>query len=257
MPSEQFLNQNLKPTKPAGKSMEELQKEHYDARAGTYDFINEKESRAKKLEEADKFFIEKLENLLAPGEITYLDFGCGTGTHTKKFLSNLKNNQVAEGYGIDISGEMVKQASEVLPNFQVIEGGVNKINFENKFDLMTSFFYVLGHLEKNEIELFFENVARSLKPGGILCFDVLKSSLSSKIEKIIKKKDKYFTYDTKLPDNSLLKGGDGKPIKGSIREFSPKEIVNLAKKNNLEIVDLTSQKYYKEYTVILRKKILS
>ena len=258
MPKEKFSKPNISLIEKDKALMNDFQSKHYNARAETYDIVNEKPSRAEKLKTADEYFIGKLEKILQSGEIIYLDYGCGTFTHTKQFLSGLKNNPVKEGYGIDIAEKMLQIAVQTFPKFNVIKGGAEKINFENKFDLITSFFYVLGNLTKDEIELFFWNVYRALKPGGILCFDVLKSGLSTKAEKIIKRQDKYFIHDTKLPDNTtVLKDEKGNPILGAIREFSAKEIIDLAKKNNFEIVDLALQEYYPEYTVILRKKNIS
>ncbi|MFA5840833.1 MAG: class I SAM-dependent methyltransferase [Candidatus Paceibacterota bacterium] len=236
----------------------------YDARAGIYDSQNEMPERAERLKEIDEYFARKLKGLLKPGGLTYLDFGCATGTHTEQFISHLTNNNIEKGYGVDISGEMVKIATQTLPEFSITQGGAEKINFNEKFDLMTSFYHALGHLTEAELELFFQNASRSLKPGGILCFDVIKDIghirtmlLNRKLQK--KGKGKYVTYYSKLPDGSFVKGNNDQPIIGSVRMFSEKEIANLAKENNFEVVEINTlhffEELFEEFTVILKKQI--
>lgn len=246
----------MKQVGTATNTMDVDQKHHYDTRAAIYDKQNELPRRAARLRRMDEYYWEKLGTLLRPGELTYLDFGCATATHTKQFLAGLTHNPVLEGYGVDISPKCLALAAQVLPDFTFIAGGADKIDFENKFDLMTSLYHVLGHLPEEELELFFHNASRGLKPGGILCFDVQKMSLTTRIFKGGKR---YSTYITKHPDDpnrSVVKDEGNEPLVGSIGTFTKKHVVYLARKNNLEVVELDTLKdqYDDMLIVILRKK---
>jgi SAM-dependent methyltransferase len=261
MPSDRFPGPNKIPTRSIegekaivkdGWYKGEINKtidqgQSYDLRAASYDEQNTRLDRTQRMEAVDKFFLERLDKALKPGAMVYLDFGCATGTHTKKFLDGLSGHPVSEGFGIDISPKMVELAAQALPDFKIITGGAAQIDFENKFDLITSFYHVLGHLTQEEMKLFFENVERSLKPGGILCFDVLKNGLFDE-------KGKFFIYHSTLSDGSIITDTEGNPVLNSIRKFSKKELKDLAQKNNFEIVELTTPKGGSaEYAVILKK----
>jgi SAM-dependent methyltransferase len=235
------------------------QASHYDTRAEIYNSQNEMAKRAERLKIMDAHYLAKLTNLLKPGGITYLDFGCATGAHTKQFTVGLQNNTIQKGYAIDISSKMVELATKELPEFQVIQGGADRITFENQLDLITSFFHVLGHLTEAEIELFFQNASRALKPGGVLCFDVIKDIGSLKKillnKSISERHNKYLVYHSKSPSGSMVKDSENKPLVGSIRMFSREEIQKLAQKNNFAIVDISIPKLptQDEFAVILRK----
>lgn len=104
-----------------------------------------------------------------------MDFGCGTGGTTNEFMAGLTGYaEVVEGFALDISPEMARLAHQNLPKFNVIKGGPDKLNFENKFDLITALFHVVCHLSPQELDAFFQNASKSLKQGGVICFEVIK-----------------------------------------------------------------------------------
>src|SRR3989344_3590385 len=150
------------------------QQSFYNLRASIYDEQNESPERRRRQETMDDYYHQALRNLLTGKDLYYLDFGCGTGAHTAVFLEGLSGYaRLQKGYGIDVSEEMVKIAGAKLPELQILKGSAEKLSFKEELDLVTYFFHVLCHLTESELELFFRNVSSSLKPGGVLCFDVI------------------------------------------------------------------------------------
>ena len=63
-----------------------------------------------------------------------LDVGCGTGA----LLAGLTRWRDAEGYGVDISGEMIRRASEDYPDLHFQVGSSDDLDFEdNTFRIIT------------------------------------------------------------------------------------------------------------------------
>lgn len=96
-----------------------------------------------------------------------LDVGCGTGA----LLAGLTRWRDAEGYGVDISGEMIRRASEDYPDLHFQVGSSDDLDFEdNTFRIITvcSAF----HHFPNQAE-FIQKAADLLTPGGRLYIGVV------------------------------------------------------------------------------------
>lgn len=94
-----------------------------------------------------------------------LDIGCGPGIHLKEYIK-----RGAEGFGVDISKEMVKLAKKYCPegNFKV--GSVYSLGFEdNSFDVLTAS-YMLDHVK--DLEKVVSEVKRVLKGDGLFIFSI-------------------------------------------------------------------------------------
>jgi len=112
--------------------------------------------------------VDFLVSLFGNGDKRILDVGCGTGTHAIK-LSELNHTVV----GIDPSSKMVDAANSKITN--------NNISFYNcliddydddSFDVIISMFNVVNHvLTLKELNSYFNNISRLLKPKGVLIFD--------------------------------------------------------------------------------------
>jgi len=107
-----------------------------------------------------------------------LDLGCGTGEH----LSILKKFGI-NCVGIDSSKEMLKIALERNPvGIEFINSNFKKFDFYNQFDAVLCLFGSMAYLIKdNEIDNFFWNTWRALKPGGIGIFELWHSIPVKKI----------------------------------------------------------------------------
>jgi SAM-dependent methyltransferase len=100
-----------------------------------------------------------------------LDLACGFGRHANRLA--VLGHQVT---GIDyIPGflELAQkdaQARNVQVDYRL--GDMRRINFDQEFDRVLLLFTSFGYFEDNENELVVENMARALKPGGCLLFDI-------------------------------------------------------------------------------------
>lgn len=109
-----------------------------------------------------------------------LEIGCGTGGHARHFL-----NDCLSYTGLDLSGEMIEQASIkckgintptsfFICNLAELNDTKERdlIFQEKKFDLGLSLFHVFSYLTKDEqIDCFFKNVHHLLESDGIFIFD--------------------------------------------------------------------------------------
>lgn len=92
-----------------------------------------------------------------------MDLGCGYGRHSLELAKR--------GYkvvGLDYSGYMInlarKKAKKENLNIKFIKGDMRKINFENHFDYVLSFFTSFGYFTKESERLrVIKEVYRALK----------------------------------------------------------------------------------------------
>jgi ubiquinone/menaquinone biosynthesis C-methylase UbiE len=97
--------------------------------------------------------------------ITYLDYGCGSGKKTERFykLAKIKNENV---YGADIENWGPYKQKKINYPFHFTFIKKNKIDYpDNSFDLVTCIF-VLHHVK--ELKKNIKEIKRVLKPNGIL-----------------------------------------------------------------------------------------
>lgn len=109
----------------------------------------------------------------SPARQTALDFGCGVGRLTRALTKYFDHC-----YGVDISESMVLKARELNGDFPACEFLVNSTeNLEmfpsNTFDMIYTML-VLQHLSKKSlIKSYLKEFVRTLKPGGLLVFQLL------------------------------------------------------------------------------------
>lgn len=95
-----------------------------------------------------------------------LDLGCGDGVLTSKIAALLPQGFVL---GIDASQSMIDTAQEQrVSNLQFQHSDINKIEFENEFDVVFS--NAALHWVKDHNRLM-QNVHKALRPEGILRFN--------------------------------------------------------------------------------------
>jgi len=96
-------------------------------------------------------------------EGTFLDHGCGIGR-----ITQYANGIFDKVIGIDISGEMIKQAKDRLPDIRFIEtDGMTIPLADNSIDLVFSYL-VFQHMKNREmVEANFKEVYRILKLKGM------------------------------------------------------------------------------------------
>lgn len=131
------------------------------------------------------------------GVSAILDVGCGDGKITAALAQAIPQASVI---GIDISSSMIQAATTAFSNrnnlsFQVQDAA--KINFDKKFDLITSFTVMQWVLEQAQALQGFE---RALKPGGRVCIQ-MPTGLPSAMQQALKTtiaKDRWKSYFTKF-----------------------------------------------------------
>jgi SAM-dependent methyltransferase len=108
-----------------------------------------------------------------------LDLGCGTGEH----LNALKKFGV-RGVGIDSSAEMLDVARRRYPSgIDFIRKSFSNFDYYNEFDAVLCLFGSMVYLlTDKDVDNFFWNTWRALKPGGIGIFELWHSTPVQKIK---------------------------------------------------------------------------
>ena len=98
-----------------------------------------------------------------------LDFGCGVGRITRALLPNF-----SECYGVDISPEMVRQASMLTPqaHFLVTLHSDLRVFPDSHFDFVYSVLVLQHQSSRGVILGYLREFVRVLAPGGLLVFQL-------------------------------------------------------------------------------------
>ena len=107
-----------------------------------------------------------------PKRMKVLEIGCGSGRITRA-LSEV----FGEVYAVDISGEMIRQATESLagcPNAHVFQNSGSDLSVLGDIEVDFAFsFIVFQHIPSREvIRNYVREVHRILRPGGLFKFQV-------------------------------------------------------------------------------------
>lgn len=102
-----------------------------------------------------------------PEAIKVIDFGCGDGMYFKELLSDHRIDRLV---GIDISSPMIELAGRGLADFPFeghVGGAVAMRGIDGRFDVGLAI-DVLGYLEDDELDIFYTEMSRLIRPGGYL-----------------------------------------------------------------------------------------
>lgn len=128
---------------------------------------------------------------------TLVDFGCGQGRHALQ-IAKCGINVIGVDY-VDKNIELANKhkENELIENVEFILGDCREINIRKKADAAICVYDVIGTYAENEDNFkILENVARSLKEGGIAIISVMNLELTEKIAKN--------TFKLKEAPNKLL-----------------------------------------------------
>jgi len=149
------------------------------------------------------FYLERIEKLTAT---EVLELGCGTGRvfiHLAKVCKKL--------VGVDYSQEMLDQCNDKLKvgkavNAQTLLGDITNLSLGTTFDLIIAPFRVLQALEKDEeVNGFFESIARHMKPSGRGIINVFKPKLpADELRKHWCQSEESISQEITLEDGSRL-----------------------------------------------------
>ena len=93
------------------------------------------------------------------------DFGCGPG-QTTAYLKNLG----IEISGLDLSGEMLKQAKAIHPEIHFRKGNILELEFETNSIAGIVAFYAIVHFTEKQVGAALREMFRVLQPSGIFLF---------------------------------------------------------------------------------------
>ncbi|HOP29816.1 MAG TPA: class I SAM-dependent methyltransferase [Spirochaetota bacterium] len=112
-------------------------------------------------------------------EPSVLDLGCGTGEH----LNAVKQFGVKKCVGVDNSPEMLEVARERFPEgIKFLNMNFRSFDFYQEFDLIMSLFGSIAYItNERDVDTFFWNTWRALKPGGTGIFEIWNSVPVKKI----------------------------------------------------------------------------
>lgn len=154
-----------------------------------------------------------LDGTTEPGKM--IEFGCGTGNILQKYAGSFSV------YGVDISKEMIEQATNKLPGGKFYIDDMVTFSTSETFDVALCLFDSINHvLDFNLWSQFFKNVASMLSPNGVFIIDantttrlrrivefppLLKEFDSNyMIMKLLQKSETNFVFDVRV----LTKVGD-------------------------------------------------
>lgn len=91
------------------------------------------------------------------------DMGCGPG-HIARFLRDAG----ARIFGLDLSPGMLRQARHLNPDISFRQGNMMSLELEDGALAGIVAFYAIVNIAKKKLPLVFREMARALRPGGLL-----------------------------------------------------------------------------------------
>jgi len=133
--------------------------ESYDRLADEYSrrIFNELQQKPFDRELLDRFAKE----MVGQGEVC--DMGCGPG-HVARYLRDAG----ATVFGLDLSPRMLEQARQLNPGISFREGNMLALGLQDGTLAGIAAFYSIVNIAKDFLPSVFQEMARVLKPGGLL-----------------------------------------------------------------------------------------
>lgn len=110
-------------------------------------------------------YLEKLLRIHRREPKSLLEVGAGTGTLSKFFRPSSLEFRVTT----DLCYEMISLADETAGRLAVADACA--LPFNQKFDMILMTYDAVNYLQKKQLHVFFQEVARLLAKGGIFIFD--------------------------------------------------------------------------------------
>jgi SAM-dependent methyltransferase len=113
--------------------------------------------------------VVRLLELYSPMKI--LDLACGFGRHANR-LAALGHSVTGLDYTPGFLEIARQAAAEMRVQVDYRQGDMRQLDYQAEFDCVLLLFTSFGYFEDHENEQVLKNLARALKPGGRLMFDI-------------------------------------------------------------------------------------
>ncbi|OGF68075.1 MAG: methyltransferase type 11 [Candidatus Fischerbacteria bacterium RBG_13_37_8] len=195
-----------------------------------------------------------------------LDLACGFGRHANRLAE--AGHKVT---GVDITPGFLeiarKSAEKSGVKVKYVQADMRKIIFRNEFDVVLSLFTSFGYFDDKENMKVLKNVTKALKPGGILCIDVLHRDGMVKhfVPCFVMEKGDDFMIDRPMFDlesgriynnRVVMKEGKKKNTPFSIRTYTVTELKELLHKAGLSVIGFYEDFDKKPLTTESRRLIM-
>lgn len=110
----------------------------------------------------DRQFLDDFAGATA-GRGQVCDMGCGPG-QVARYLRDVG----AAVFGLDLSPQMIAQAGQLNPDLSFRQGNMMALDIENGVLAGITAFYAIVNIPLESLDVVFEEMARVLKPGGLL-----------------------------------------------------------------------------------------
>jgi len=150
------------------------------------------------IEESTQFLHDSYAQTLEAYDVkTVLDIGCGRGG----LMEQLSHDDI-EAKGIDLSEVMIEEAKAKGLNAECIDVADEK----GQYDAAVAVFDVLNFMDAEALDIFLDNVAKTLKPKGLFIADInTKYGFSAVAEGTMNAEDEegFLSVDAVYDDNEL------------------------------------------------------
>jgi SAM-dependent methyltransferase len=204
--------------------------------AEDYLYFYENSLKDKYTREEVDFLIREL-NLDKPKNI--LDLACGHGRHANKLagfghkVTGVDNNQEF----LDIAKEDAIRSGVTVQYFC---GDARGYKSPDEYDCVIHLFSSFGYFPDDENEQVIRNVAKSLKPGGLFCLDILnrdaflkdfpRYSVKEKNSDLMIDRNRFDPYSGRLYNSRIIiRDGKRRDAPFFLRLYNPTEIILLLK----------------------------
>lgn len=160
--------------------------------------------------EGEADFLESLFN--REGVETFLDVGCGTGTHME-----LLEERGFEGEGLDLNREMLRVAREKVKG-RVFQGDMRNFDASRGYDSVICMFAGFNHLtDPEEAREAISCFKDHLKRGGVLLIDLhnppRSGSKKDSVGDVVREIEWNYDPDTGIEESSMIFNIGGEEIR--------------------------------------------
>lgn len=210
-----------------------------------------------------EFLIKELE---LDKSMKILDLACGHGRHANRLAElgyNVTGVDITQGF-LEIAKSDAKKKGITV---EYIQKDMREISFKEEFDRVILLFTSFGLFDDEENFKVLENVARSLKSGGLFCFDTFNRDVFLKhfLPYMVVEKGNDLMIDRNTFDSAtgrvynkriVIRNGKRKDKPFFVRLYNPTEIKDLLSKAGFGIYKMYGDWNAKPFVSDSRRMII-